>query len=307
MDVMKSLVIYIILLLVNIGVYAFSFFVSNGYISETSSLYVKIDSQNLYTHLTFILLMSVTFLLVFEKFLDLKKISQYEGISKKISDVVKLVKKIDVDSHLERERMDNYGGICRIHDKFPQEYFVGNLSTSKKVIILNTFIPHLEDFEDEIVKALDTGCDITLLLLNPCSDAASLRTDLLTEKNKIERSNVSAEIYRNIDTIHSIIYRIDEVSRERFKVKFFTYYPPCSIYKTDNFLFVGLFHVNKLAIKSPQLQVSNSDYIYSKSISDELSSFEDISLYIDVDVTKEILHHSFLEQLGRMNSAGKNK
>jgi hypothetical protein len=295
---MSAIIIYSLLGVCFSIFYLIVFFVSSGYIeNEFLVRYFSEERGSIYTHLTFLLLSSVTSLLIFEKYLNLKNIKGNRDTYQSILKIEESISRLDFNSHIEEQKMKNYGGICCIHDKFPQDLFLSGLSNSNDIFILNTFIPHLGEFRKNIQDALLHGSNITFLLLNPMSDAAKLRTDLLYQKNSVRIPSVKDKIKENIDELRLIKKNLNGSCKGKIVVKFYPYYPPCSIYKTDDFLFVGLFHVNELAVLSPQLQISNNNYIYSKSIIEELTSFDDLSLEININKSDEELDDLFRIQL----------
>ncbi|MFF5367962.1 hypothetical protein [Streptomyces sp. NPDC013187] len=94
--------------------------------------------------LTLLTLSTVTLFLLFE----IDRLKALDNISVQLS-------KLDIDALARDRKRAHYGGVVRVHRRFPEEAFEGFLnSAEREVTILQTWIPNVHRFESALKQAI---------------------------------------------------------------------------------------------------------------------------------------------------------
>ena len=113
-------------------------------------------------------------------------------------------------------------GLNYIHPNFPRDSFgkaIDNLidsdnSEHKQVDILQTFAPNLNDYFEHLIRCLQNGIQVRILLAWPYSEAAKLREEVLRRyANSSIRDEINIQdcVIANLETLEKII-RVSDTS-----------------------------------------------------------------------------------------------
>lgn len=86
----------------------------------------------------------------------------------------------------------------------------------------------------------------------------SLRSKSLNNSgNDYSEDQVKSGIQQCLNTLSSIVQRLDDDSKGYLKVRLYNSLPSISVYSMDERFFVGIFFHGQLAIESPQIEVQS--------------------------------------------------
>lgn len=195
-----------------------------------------------------------------------------------IDDNAKLLESIDQKTtHTQKLLHAHYSGIHSVHEEFPSDYFKKCIPNAKKIKILNTWIPNLRKFTNSLIKAINNGTEVNILLLYPRSAAAELRSEALQSAvNPVPPDNVQRGVEENLSLLAYIFQKINSDKRDNLKVKMFNSLPSVSIYQADELTLVGMYFHGELAIHTPQLEVDENSSGLGQSIEKEFEILWDI-------------------------------
>lgn len=155
-------------------------------------------------------------------------------------------------------------GLTYIHPNFPKDRFSTEIDrvinsvdrNLKQVDILQTFAPNLNDYFEDLTRAIQNDVQVRILLAWPYSEAAKLREDVL---RKYARNSVSDEInicdcvIANLEILEKII-RISNNST-LLNIKLYDTLPSLSIYRAGDYILAAPFLHGSLAVNTFQLEL----------------------------------------------------
>jgi Domain of unknown function (DUF4062) len=186
-------------------------------------------------------------------------------------------------------------GLSNIYRDFSREQFREKLEkedVSNGIDILQTFAPNLDYFKEALIKCLNKGANIRLLLSWPKSPAAKLREDALSRYNKnsilsVTRSNVEQEVTKNLETLEEIFRRINNLEAKcagSLQVRLYNSIPSISMYRINDYFLIGVFLHGRLAVSSFQLELTGMDTTLVYVCSSEFNQIWEMA--------REIMPHS---------------
>jgi hypothetical protein len=178
-----------------------------------------------------------------------------------------------------------YQGIVTVHDLLDVRTFKKYIEKAKReVIILNTWIPDLTSYDDELISALRRGINVTILILWPDSDAAELRSRALSNlPDAIPAPNVKPCVENNLDELRKIARGAGDCRKHLF-VKVYNSLPSISAYCVDDIGFVSLFLHDRLAIQLPQFEFNGADAGFGQHVFREVRTLEKIGVaFMDIE------------------------
>lgn len=160
---------------------------------------------------------------------------------------------------------DTNVGISGIYENFPDDKFIEQLEKTieasntqlKKVDILQTFAPNLNNYEKQLINCVKNGVSIRILLAWPLSAAARLREDVLN-KYKEEGSseiNIKNSVLQNLETLEKIV-RTTGGKSKFLQIRLYDTIPSLAIYRADNYMLAGFFFHDQLAINTFQFEIN---------------------------------------------------
>jgi hypothetical protein len=176
-------------------------------------------------------------------------------------------------------------GITQVFSSFPLSDFKRALQEAKLVHILQTFIPytqHLHHFEGELMEALQRGCEVQVLLLNPWSNAVELRQRSLNPG--YGRDSVRQQICSNLEHFATFTTKLPRDRCERLQVRVHAAMPSMSIYRVDDMSLCGHYFHGSLAIDSPQLKITNVHSSMGRRLVNEHSQLWNSDATVAVDL-----------------------
>jgi hypothetical protein len=155
-------------------------------------------------------------------------------------------------------------GLTNIHEKFPREKFekeIDNLISlddqeNKKVDILQTFAPNLNDYFEHFIQCIQNDVQLRILLAWPYSEAAKLREAVL---RRYANSSISDEIdirdrvIANLEMLEKIIRITDRP--KLLNIKLYDTLPSLAIYRAGNYMLAAPFLHGSLAVNTFQFEL----------------------------------------------------
>lgn len=184
----------------------------------------------------------------------------------------KILSRFDIETISQLLKEAHYGGIVAVHQSLYYKDFEKFISSAKRIIILNTWIPNLDFLADALVAALNKHNTVNILMLYPNSGIASLRSEALHRfsNSQFQENQVRSGVEHCLDVLSDIAERVDAENRKYLQVRLYNSMPSISVYSVDQRFFVSVFFHGQLAIKSPQIEVQSESSILGKSISMEV-------------------------------------
>ncbi|WP_013335021.1 hypothetical protein [Gloeothece verrucosa] len=156
-------------------------------------------------------------------------------------------------------------GLSYIYPSFPKEQFGQAIyevinsdeQEPKKVDILQTFAPNLNDYFEHFIQCLQNDVQIRILLAWPYSEAAKLREDVLrkyADTSLADEIDIRDCVIANLETLEQIIKVID--NPKLLEIKLYDTLPSLAIYRAGNYLLAGVFFHGALAVKTFQLELN---------------------------------------------------
>lgn len=172
-----------------------------------------------------------------------------------------------------------YLGIVAVHETLDVRTFKGYINKARReVVILNTWIPDLASYENELTSALKRGIRVTILILWPDSDAAELRSKALANlPDSIPAPNVKPGVESNLDELRKVARGAGE-NRRFLCVKVYNSLPSISVYCVDDNGFVSLFLHDRLAIHLPQFEFEGMHSGFGRHVRREVKTLERIGI-----------------------------
>ena len=172
-----------------------------------------------------------------------------------------------------------YLGVERIHRAFPFEEFRSRLPNAKSVRILNTFIPNIADIRRPLLAALESGCSLEVIMLNPTSKATLTRADTLAATDPSRPFNIAGNILDSYDELKGILRQLpSQIDRNVLKVWLCWEIPSISIYQVDEYMLSGLFWYGRLAVEGPQLEMSAYNSEMAQALTEQFGRIQQNSV-----------------------------
>jgi hypothetical protein len=156
-------------------------------------------------------------------------------------------------------------GLSYVYPTFPRDDFgkaIDDLidsdnSEHKQVDILQTFAPNLNDYFKHLIRCLQNGVHVRILLAWPYSEAAKLREEVLrryANSNIVDEINIQDCVIANLETLEKII----EVSNASkfIEIKLYDTLPSLAIYRAGRYMLAAPFLHGSLAINTFQLELT---------------------------------------------------
>jgi hypothetical protein len=164
----------------------------------------------------------------------------------------------------QRDQRFSRIGLARIHEQFPAEVFATALdgciasqrAQDSQVDILQTFAPNLDQFRPHLIRALDSGVRIRILLAWPYSLAAALRQDVLKRYASMtdEEIDIQGEVIANLEILESTL-RSCKGADVGLQIRLYDTLPSLAIYRAGSTLLAAPFLHGSLAIHTFQLEL----------------------------------------------------
>jgi hypothetical protein len=156
-------------------------------------------------------------------------------------------------------------GLNYIYPNFPRDGFskaIDNLidsdnSEHKQVDILQTFAPNLNDYFEHLIRCLQNGVQVRILLAWPYSEAAKLREEVLRRYSNSsigDEINIQDCVIANLETLEKII-RVSDTSKF-IEIKLYDTLPSLAIYRAGRYMLAAPFLHGSLAINTFQLELT---------------------------------------------------
>ncbi|GAA3376968.1 hypothetical protein GCM10020367_50760 [Streptomyces sannanensis] len=234
---------------------------------------------------TLLILSTVTVFLLLE--IDrLKKLDDVQAqLSRLDGNLQAQLSKLDIDVVARRLRQEHYGGLVRVHRRFPEEVFIGFAEgAGEEVAILQTWIPNLHHLKQALEKAIvDHRVPVRIMLLHPSSPVAGLRDEALrTVRDPALAADVRASVEGCLAGLAELRLGIRAEDRARLQVRVYNSLPSIAVYKADEHFLVSSFLHGQLAIDSTQIEIDGGDTVMGQEVQRELSTLWSIGSDVDL-------------------------
>lgn len=177
------------------------------------------------------------------------------------------------------------------------DLFIDSLHEAKEgdtVSILNTWIPQLveiEEFRSAVKEAWCRGAKIEILMVDPYSTAATLRSESVMNDDASNLFLVKSLVMQCLAKLNQIANQIVEEHRlshpsdfnfrDNLEVRLYESLPSVSIYKirvstrSNSLMLVGMFLHGRLAVHGPQLAIMESNGFVARSFDAEFKQVWD--------------------------------
>jgi hypothetical protein len=222
---------------------------------------------------TLLILSTVTLFLL----LEIDRLKLLDNVSAQLS-------KLDIDAIAGELRRDHYGGVAKVHRRFPEDEFAAYLESAERdVAILQTFVPNLQRFETRLEDAIKRHVRVRVLLLQPTSLVVGLRAEALSLVQDPARSpDVKANVEFCLSVLASI-FKNTGADPERLQVRVYNSLPATAVYRADEHYFVSSFLHGQLAIDSSQIEIDGDDTSMAREIQRELDILWRIGRDVDLN------------------------
>jgi hypothetical protein len=156
-------------------------------------------------------------------------------------------------------------GLTYIYQSFPGDIFgkeinnVINLDDqeNKKVDILQTFAPNLNDYSEHFIQCIKNDVQVRILLAWPYSQAAKLREDVLrryANSSIDDEIDICDRVIANLETLERIIRVLD--NSELLNIQLYDTSPTVAIYRAGDYMLASPFLHRKLAVNTNQFELN---------------------------------------------------
>ena len=130
----------------------------------------------------------------------------------------------------------------------------------QQIRILTIWMPYLEMFLDSLYIALRAGASVEILMLEPDSPAAELRSRAISAVNVpvtlLGRNRVQKGVADNIAMLAEVAQALTSQQRQGLCVGFYHSLPSVLLYQVDHFCLAGFYLHGRMASHTPQMQVN---------------------------------------------------
>lgn len=198
-------------------------------------------------------------------------------------------------------------GITQIYPSFPREKFKEKLRrviteedvNYKKVDILQTFAPNLNDFKPELIECIRKGVSVRIVLTWPFSTVAKLREDVLNRYASVDNDesiNFKHKVIENLQTLESIIKSSRLKNPERLlQIRLYDTIPSIALYRAGKYLLSSYFFHGQLAINNFQLEMNLEPK--NPLVIDSFQKDFDLMLKLSKDFTYSLANNYWLNDL----------
>jgi hypothetical protein len=155
-------------------------------------------------------------------------------------------------------------GLREIHPAFPDDRFTSALEEliatdddgDKNVSILQTFAPNLERYKSQLIRCLQRGARIRILLAWPYSQAAGLREAVLkryASEHMADDFGIQGSVIANLETLEATIRGHQHAAN--LQIRLYDTLPSLALYQAGHTLLAAPFLHGALAIHTFQLEL----------------------------------------------------
>lgn len=140
-------------------------------------------------------------------------------------------------------------GVLGYYDGIPAGYIHREFAKAQKSIrILDTYLTSVEDLKVGFKTALQKGCQVNILLVDPKSMSSKLRTKGLSNHN----TDVSSRVWDNLKALESLS------EFPNFEIRLFDNIPAVNLFSFDDRMICGWFWNKAFAVHGPYQEIENN-------------------------------------------------
>lgn len=154
-------------------------------------------------------------------------------------------------------------GLSRIHPQFPTDLYAEALEQviaaqeeNQEVAILQTFAPNLEHYRGHLIRCLQAGLRVRILLAWPYSLAAGLREEVLkryADEPMADDFDIQGSVIANLETLEAVIRRCGGASG--LEIRLYDTLPSLALYRAGPVALASPFLHGALAIHTFQVEL----------------------------------------------------
>jgi hypothetical protein len=203
-----------------------------------------------------------------------EKLNDPETKISQITEIQSILSNLDIRAISRSLINERYGGISTVQSSLYVKDIEKNFIESKTIVIMNTWIPNLDDLSQSLVTAINNRSEVRIMMLYPNSGVAMLRSEALkgTEDLMNQDDRVKMGVLQCLETLNLISKAIHPKNKRYLKIKLFNSLPSISVYAADERFFISFFMHGQLAIKSPQLEIHSRTSMLGRSVSKEIDT-----------------------------------
>ena len=169
---------------------------------------------------------------------------------------------------------DPHGGIVQVHPNLDYHLLLERMAGASEIVLLNTWIPGIDILADALADALGRGAAVSVLMLDPDSDVASLRSRALQEPTqaRFQQDRVRPGVQHCLEVLAATARMVEPDRRNNLRVGLYHSLPSMCVYGMDDTSFVSFFVHGRLAVKSIQIEVSGHDSVLGRLVADETAA-----------------------------------
>jgi hypothetical protein len=170
--------------------------------------------------------------------------------------------------------VDSSGGIVRVHPNLDYHLLLERMAQASDIVLVNTWIPGIDILADAISDALSRGATVSVLMLDPSSDVAGLRSRALQEPTqaRFQQDRVQPGVRHCLEVLAAASRMVDAGRRRNLRVGLYHSLPSMCVYGMDDISFVSFFVHGRLAVKSIQIEVAGHDSVLGRLVADETAA-----------------------------------
>jgi len=166
--------------------------------------------------------------------------------------------------YLQSEQRFAAIGLRQIHAAFPDDRFASALEQliaaedhgQAEVAILQTFAPNLERYRTQLIRCLQAGIPIRILLAWPYSQAAGLREAVLKRyaaEPMADDFGIQGSVIANLETLEATLRSVQQTAN--LQIRLYDTLPSLALYRAGHTLLAAPFLHGALAIHTFQLEL----------------------------------------------------
>jgi hypothetical protein len=174
---------------------------------------------------------------------------------------------------------DPIGGIVRVHPNLDYHLLLDRMGRASEIVLLNTWIPGIDIIADALADALARGTAVSVLMLDPDSEIARLRSRALQEvaQQRFHQERVQPGVRHCLEVLAATARMVAPEHARNLRVGLYRSLPSMCVYGIDETSFVSYFVHGRLAVKSLQIEVCGRDSVLGRLVTDETAALWSIA------------------------------
>jgi hypothetical protein len=170
-----------------------------------------------------------------------------------ILDSIKDATRDSISEILDKNQSITSQGLRGIYGQVPYNVMRPLIESGSNFYILQTYIPDITQIKYEIVKILEKGGLVHILLIDPESEMAAHRASELDGKPE---DYISRGVKTNLDDLRDIAKNANY--KGKLDVRLYKNIPSLCLYRIDDIIFIGFFTANTHAVMGSFIELNKN-------------------------------------------------